>query len=59
MTPTSDCYDSQKQSSSNIHKVLQKRIENANPRRELTSEEQKRLASLEAIAEKPRRGETV
>ena len=55
----SEWYDNQKKQSTNIHKLLQKRIENANPRRELTSEEQKRLARLEAIADKLRRGENV
>ena len=59
MTPMSECYDSQKQSSSNIHKLLQKRIENANPRRELTAEETKRLNKLEGIADKLKRGENV
>ena len=48
----SEWYDSQKNSSSNFRKLLQKQIEKANPRRQLTSEEEKRLAKLEAIAEK-------
>jgi len=39
--------------------LLQERIEKANPRRALNSEETKRLAKLEAIAEKLRRGENV
>ena len=51
--------DSQKQSSSNFRRLLQERIEKANPRRALNSEETKRLAKLEAIAEKLRRGENV
>jgi len=38
---------------------LQERIEQANPRRELTAEEVKRLAKLEAIAGKLKRGENV
>ena len=33
-----------------FQKLLQERIEKANPRRELTTEETKRLAKLEAIA---------
>jgi hypothetical protein len=45
----SEWYDNQKQSSSNIHKLLQERIEKANPRRKLTAEEAKRLAKLESI----------
>ena len=55
----SEWYDSQKNSSSNFRKLLQKQIEKANPRRQLTSEEEKRLAKLEAIAEKLRHGENV
>ena len=38
---------------------MQERIEQANPRRELTAEEVKRLAKLEAIAGKLKRGENV
>lgn len=38
---------------------LQKRIEKANSRRKLTSEEDKRLSKLEAIADKLKRGENV
>ena len=49
----------QKQSSSNILKLLKEQIEKANPRRKLTSEEEKRLAKLEAIAEKLQCGENV
>jgi len=52
-------YDNQKKSSSNFRKLLNERIEKANPRRELTAEETKRLAKLEAIAEKLKRGENV
>jgi hypothetical protein len=55
----SEWYDNQKQSNSNIREFLQKRIENANPRRKLSDEETKRLAKLEAIAHKLRRGENV
>jgi hypothetical protein len=40
------------QSNSNFRMLLQERIEKANPRRHLTAEETKRLAKLEAIAEK-------
>ena len=39
--------------------MLQKRTEKSYPRRELTAEEAKRLAKLEAIAEKLKRGENV
>ena len=52
-------FDNQKQSSTNFRKLLQERIEKASPRRELTAEEAKRLAKLEAIADKLKRGENV
>jgi len=55
----SDWLDKQKQSSRNIRKLLQEWIEEANPRRKLTAEETKRLAKLEIIADKLRRGENV
>jgi hypothetical protein len=55
----SEWLDNQKQSISSIRKLLQERIEKANPRRELTSEEAKRLSKLEAIADKLKRGENV
>ena len=52
-------YDSQRKPSSNFRKLLQERIEEANPRRNLAADEAKRLAKLEAIADKLRRGENV
>ena len=55
----SEWYDYQKRQSSNFRKLLQERIEKSNPRRKLSSEETKRLAKLEAIAEKLKRGENV
>ncbi len=55
----SEWLDNQKLPSSNIRKLLQERIEKANPRRELTTEETKRLGKLEAIADKLKRGENV
>ena len=55
----SDWLDHQKELSSNIRQLLQERIEKANPRRKLTSEETKRLKKLEAIADKLKRGENV
>ena len=55
----SEWYDNQKKSSNNFRKLLQKRIDKANPRRELTAEEAKRLAKLEEIADKLKRGENV
>ena len=55
----SEWYDSQKQSSRNFHELLQERIDKANPRRELTALETKRLNKLGGIADKLRRGENV
>ena len=55
----SEWYDNQTKVSSNFRNLLQERIEKANPRRKLTAEETKRLAKLEAIAEKLKRGENV
>ena len=55
----SEWYDNQQKSNGNLHKLLQERIEKANPRRKLSAEETKRLAKLEVIAEKLRRGENV
>ena len=55
----SEWLDNQRKRSSYIRKLLQERIEKANPRRELTAEEIKRLNKLEAIADKLTRGENV
>ena len=55
----SEWLDNQKQSVSSIRELLWERIGNANPRRILTAEEAKRLAKLEAIADKLKRGENV
>lgn len=49
----------QQQSVGSIRKVLQDRIEKANPHCELTAEEAKRLNKLERIADKLKRGENV
>ena len=43
-------------SNSNILQLLQERIEQSNPRRDLTTEESKRLNKLEAIVDKQKRG---
>ena len=51
--------ENQKQSTSSFCKLLQERIEIANPRRELTFEETKRVHKLEVIADKLKRGENV
>jgi hypothetical protein len=55
----SEWHDIQKQSSGNFRKLLQERVAKANPRRNLTTEEAKRLVKLEAIADKLKRGENV
>lgn len=55
----SEWLDNQKQSSSSFRKLLQERIDEEHPRRELTAEEAKRMSKLEAIAEKLKRGENV
>ena len=52
-------FDSQKKTNSGLQEFLRERIESQNPRRELTTEETKRLAKLEAIADKLRRRENV
>jgi len=52
-------YDSQKKPNIDFHKLLQERLDKANPRRTLTAEEQKRLAKLEGIVERLKRGENV
>ena len=59
MFSVSEWYDNQKNLNSNFRKFLNERIEKANPRRKLTAEETKRLAKLEAIAGKLKRGENV
>ena len=55
----SEWLGNQKNQSSNFHKLLQERIEKANPRRELNVEEAKRQKKLEGIAGKLKRGENV
>ena len=55
----SEWLDNKKEPIRSIHELLQERIEKANPRRELTTEETKRLAKLEGIAEKLKRGKKV
>ena len=55
----SEWFDNQKKPRSNFRKLLQEGIEKANPRHNLTAEETKRLAKLEAIADKLKRGENV
>ena len=53
------CSHSQLKLNSDFQKLLEERIEKANSRRELTTEETKRLNKLEAIADKLKCGENV
>ena len=55
----SEWLDNQRNQSRDFRKLLQEHIEKTNPHRKLTSEEAKRLARLEAIADKLRHGEHV
>ncbi len=55
----SEWYNSQKKPTSNFSKLLQERIEKANPHHSLTAVESRRLNKLEAIADKLKRGENV
>ncbi len=55
----SEWLNNQNNASGNFRRLLQERIEKSNPRRKLTAEETKRLAKLEAISNKLKRGENV
>jgi hypothetical protein len=55
----SEWLHNRKKPGGNFRKLLQERIEQANPRRELTAEEAKRLNKLEVMAAKLKRGENV
>ena len=55
----SEWLNNRKRQISTIRELLQERVDKINPRRELTAEETKRLAKLEAIAEKLQRGANV
>ena len=55
----SEWYDSQQQQTDSFRMLLQECIGKANPRRELTNDEAKRLTKLEEIANKLKRGENV
>ncbi len=55
----SEWYDSQRKPNSNFRKLLQERMDKANPRCTLTAEDERRLTKLEAIAAKLGRGENV
>ena len=55
----SEWQDMQKDSSDNFRKLLQERLDKVNPRRKLAKDETTKLAKLEGIAEKLKRGENV
>ena len=55
----SEWYNNHQKLSSNSHKLLQERVDKANSRSKLTSEEEKRLSKLEVISAKITRGENV
>ncbi len=55
----SEWQDMQKDSSDKFRKFLQERLDKTNPRRKLAKDETTKLAKLEGIAEKLKRGENV
>ena len=55
----SEWFDNRRKPTSNFRQLVQERIDKANPRRILTAEEAKRLARLETLADKLKRGENV
>ena len=55
----SEWFENQKKESGNLSKLLQERIDKANPLRTHSAEESKRLSKLEFIADKLKRGENV
>ena len=55
----SEWCDNQNKPSGGFRKLLQDRLDKANPHRTLTAEEQKGLAKLEGIAERLKRGKNV
>jgi hypothetical protein len=59
MLAMNERHDSQKKPSGDFRKLLQERIDKANPRRKLAKDETTKLAKLEGIVEKLRRGENV
>jgi hypothetical protein len=55
----SEWYDIQKKPSGDSRKLLQERLDKANPRRTLTADEKKLQDKLEALADGLKRGENV
>ena len=55
----SEWYNSQKKPIVDFRKLLQERLDKANPRRKLAKDETTKLAKLEGIVEKLKRGENV
>ena len=55
----SEWHDSQRKPNNNFRKLLQERLDKTNPRRKLANDETTKLAKLEGIVEKLKRGENV
>ena len=55
----SEWYDSRKKSDTNFPMFLKERLDKVNPRRKLAKDETTKLAKLEGIVEKLKRGENV
>ena len=55
----SELYNSQKKPIVDFRKLLQGRLDKVNPRRKLAKDETTKLAKLEGIADKLKRGENV
>ena len=55
----SEWYDNEKKANSNFRKLLQERLDKVNPLRKLARYETTKLAKLEEIAERLKRGENV
>ncbi len=55
----SEWYGNWQKPNCNFRKLLQELMDKAPPRHEITAEEQRRLSTLESIAEKLMRGENV
>ena len=52
-------FNNQNKPNLNLSKLLQERLDKTNPRRKLAKDETTKLAKLEGIAEKLKRGENV
>ena len=59
LNTVTEWYDNQRKLNRNFRQLLEEQFDKINPRRKLTSEEAKRLAMLEKLAEKLKHGEHV